>query len=385
MKKRNKGSAGGNLDSLLDTMTNVVGILVILLVVTQLGVGAAVKRIKGFVTEVSAAEFEATEKEADELNNLLEQKDLDWKTIEPGIPQERLKIEELKKLIAQLLRDLELIQNAQIDTTKLKQRVMADRQRVKELELEIDQGEAELAKLRAQLDETPRPGRRPPAKVINLPNPRAAPKGAKRVIFICQHGRVLPVDVTFFQKRAQRAIRQSSRELTKHDGIDCQRLVELFEKKEVGNKLFSLKIRIAGGKPYLMMHHREKGGETASQIRRKRSLFQKAVRSLNKNEQYARFMVWSDSYDVYLRARKIAQEAGLLAGWIPYDNNYVWQVGLGVNVTCSSGKPPVKPKPPMPKPPTTKPKPKPKPTPKPTPKPKPKPKPRPPLPSDEID
>ena len=45
MARRKKGNAGGSLDSLLDTMTNVVGILVIVLVVTQLGVGDAVNRI----------------------------------------------------------------------------------------------------------------------------------------------------------------------------------------------------------------------------------------------------------------------------------------------------------------------------------------------------
>ena len=43
--RRAKKSSGASLDSLLDTMTNVVGILVILLTVTQLGVGDAVKRI----------------------------------------------------------------------------------------------------------------------------------------------------------------------------------------------------------------------------------------------------------------------------------------------------------------------------------------------------
>ena len=39
--RRAKKSGGASLDSLLDTMTNVVGILVILLTVTQLGVGDA--------------------------------------------------------------------------------------------------------------------------------------------------------------------------------------------------------------------------------------------------------------------------------------------------------------------------------------------------------
>ena len=43
--KRKKKDSSGSLDSLLDTITTVVGILIILLIVVQLGADSAVKRI----------------------------------------------------------------------------------------------------------------------------------------------------------------------------------------------------------------------------------------------------------------------------------------------------------------------------------------------------
>ena len=43
--RRKKKDDIGSLDSLLDTITTVVGILIILLIVVQLGAGSAVKRI----------------------------------------------------------------------------------------------------------------------------------------------------------------------------------------------------------------------------------------------------------------------------------------------------------------------------------------------------
>ncbi len=43
--RRRAGFQGQNLDSLLDTMANVVGILIVLVAVTQLTLGDAVKRI----------------------------------------------------------------------------------------------------------------------------------------------------------------------------------------------------------------------------------------------------------------------------------------------------------------------------------------------------
>ena len=58
MRRKNGNEDEGAMDSLLDTMTNVVGILVIVLVVTQLGVGDAVSRITESI-KVDPEEFEA--------------------------------------------------------------------------------------------------------------------------------------------------------------------------------------------------------------------------------------------------------------------------------------------------------------------------------------
>jgi len=62
----------GNLDSLLDTMTNVVGILVIVMIVTQLGVRDAVKRIGDAVDlEEVAATQEALKRGSARRDELL--------------------------------------------------------------------------------------------------------------------------------------------------------------------------------------------------------------------------------------------------------------------------------------------------------------------------
>ena len=44
-KRKTDDDEDGGLDSLLDTMTNVVGILVLVLIVTQLGVSEAITEI----------------------------------------------------------------------------------------------------------------------------------------------------------------------------------------------------------------------------------------------------------------------------------------------------------------------------------------------------
>ena len=127
MRRRAKASVGSSLDSLLDTMTNVVGILVIMLVVTQLGVGDAVKRIKGFVDVVNDEDFAATQVKSDEIDQLLKQHRVDWKKTETELPQDQLSLEQQQKLISSLQQDLKTIQSAKIDTSALQKEIEARR------------------------------------------------------------------------------------------------------------------------------------------------------------------------------------------------------------------------------------------------------------------
>ena len=55
--KRKRKDSGGSLDSLLDTITTVVGILIILLIVVQLGADSAVQRIVEEKKEENAKEL----------------------------------------------------------------------------------------------------------------------------------------------------------------------------------------------------------------------------------------------------------------------------------------------------------------------------------------
>lgn len=60
-RKAKTSATGGNLDSMLDTLTNVVGILVIVLVTVQLSSQEAASRIAEAVKKVDPADFERLE------------------------------------------------------------------------------------------------------------------------------------------------------------------------------------------------------------------------------------------------------------------------------------------------------------------------------------
>jgi len=85
MRRRRRQSDDGNLDSLLDTMTNVVGILIILMAMTQIGVGDAVQRIlretDAPLAEISDEAVINKQAELDELEKTLKAVRFQWEEL----------------------------------------------------------------------------------------------------------------------------------------------------------------------------------------------------------------------------------------------------------------------------------------------------------------
>lgn len=375
--RRPRKSSGGSLDSLLDTMTNVVGILVILLTVTQLGVSDAVKRIGsggGVKPEVIEQAREQLEELLrlranllDRLKALVEQDDSDADE----------KLRKLQKLIADYKADIAVLleneerkrREAELELQKLKEEVEEKIRRQEEeankLRTKINGNEDELASLRAKLAETPVQGPLPD-KVINLPNPRPAPEGAKPVTFLCREGRIMLVDVEGIQEVAQKRagfiIQRRRLDRDPDAGIDGKALADEFNRDPPNdrNRYFDVKMTIAGRVPKLVLHRREGAGDTAEQLQRSSSRYQQQVKRIDPDEFYLQFLVWPDSFETYLQAREISARRGLLAGWRAQTTSGEYTIDLGVPLRVGPPPPPPKPKPP-PKPGEEPPKPPPKP------------------------
>ena len=109
MRRKNGNEDEGAMDSLLDTMTNVVGILVIVLVVTQLGVGDAVSRITESI-KVDPEEFEAKKNKLVVLKQTKVNLKLEVAQLKKDVNQDEaevsLELEQLKKKHSQELLDL---------------------------------------------------------------------------------------------------------------------------------------------------------------------------------------------------------------------------------------------------------------------------------------
>ena len=372
MGRRRRSGAQGSLDSLLDTMTNVVGILVILLVVTQLGVREAVDRISS-TESVDPDELAAAEETAQKLASQrteLEQQLAALSSDDPMAGQRELnRVEQLIAQQAAINRDVREVlagelaeRQKKIDEQSAASKELLEKfeKEIADLEAQFAQNAEDIAALKAKLASTPVTAP-PPAKVVHLPNPRPAPKEALPLTFMCREGRVYFVNIDAHQTRAVRwtdaEIARRKLDANPKKGVDCVPLFASFNRQSFRDRDVQLVLEISGRLPYLVFQRREHGGETLEEIREARSYFQRGLKQLNPERYYLQFLVWNDSFETYLEARRMGSEVGLLAGWQPMTTTDEYKVRLASKLR--HGPPP----PPQPKPPVQPPKPNPQPQP----------------------
>jgi hypothetical protein len=382
MARRKPDEDDGNLDSLLDTVMNVVGILIIVLVVTQLGVGDAVKRI-GETVAVDPQTLAAAQKKLAELEQLrnrlqaslvnvapVEDQDYDQQ-LEELRQQIQRRQQQLDQLLVQQQLEQEQQSRAQQQAAAVAKQMQEDQAAREELQQEITQAQEKEAQLKAMLANTEPRGQLPPVE-ITLPNPRPAPEGAQQVTIVCKNNELYPINQDGFRAEAQQVglrVIQTERlqlhlPLGENQKIlylqDPERFVREFNKRPLRDRYVRVELEAAGANPRLVFYPIEGGGEDEQSVTGVRSRFRQQLQSLDGQQYYLRFYVCADSFDIYVTARRVMSELGLLAGWEPQPVDWLYRANLGGPIRLG---PPPKPQPPPKTPPGPQPEPPPKPKP----------------------
>jgi hypothetical protein len=373
MRRQSTDEGEGGLDSLLDTMTNVVGILVIVLVVTQLGVGDAIQRIADKMNidpqQLAEAEqrLEAARKERDMLlaamdkedpaENLAEDYDQRLQELQLQIDNEQKKLDDLESLRQANEEQLSAKELALADAKKREEELEKIREKVEQLNREWTANDERMQQLQAMLAETPEQ-MAPPPKEITLPNPRPAPEGIEQLIVVCANNKVYPLPAPPAIEQIRQAaqlkvpptftrVRRSFNPLT---GEGAELFVKEFNERPLRDpdNYFEILLYDSGGTPRLRFVPRETGGEDERAVKGSRSKFQLALNQINPNAYFIRFYVCTDSFDIYVTARRIVSDKNLLAGWEPQNAGWTYTTHLGGEFRLGP-KPP--PKPPGPAPP----------------------------------
>ncbi len=323
MRRKNGSDDEGAMDSLLDTMTNVVGILVIVLVVTQLGVGDAVSRITDSI-KVDPEEFEAKKNKLVTLQETQVRLKSEVAQLKKEVGEDEaqvsLELEQLKKKHSEELLDLANLKKKNLSVKTAIKQAESEKIKRQEIEAEIKKTLDEVASLKAKLDQTPErevlPGRE-----MRLPDPRPAPPGLVPFRFICYNNRIYPFnDFSTLHKIANERAKSLKGRIRSDPvkGIDPDRFIKDFSRSPIRNKNVELTVtKHPDRRPRISFTPLERGGASVRDVDRKGTRFNKDLAALDPSRYYLEFWVCGDSYDVYMSARAKAEALNLAVGWLP--------------------------------------------------------------------
>jgi len=357
------------MDSLLDTMTNVVGILVILLVVTQLGVRSAVSRIQSRLPEVDATQLQKIKKEHNSLRSSLEITRKEWLSQEPVFKQN-------KNLLATLNKNIDpgvkkKVEDSQLKVQSLTKEIAANEKKESVLKLELEKMKKELERVKKELAESKKQ-MVPPVNIVRIPDPRPAPLKSKGEWFVCKNGRIEFVDVDGIAAVAARRLAMmklqlkygkvgmSSKLVNKNSRTtstfeyDGKKVVDYFKRNKIiiNRQVVSAYKRDYHSTCWMALDLNTKRGENIVGAARPWSKYRKNLSAVKKRGNYAKFLVYPDSFELYLKVREIANTMRVPAGW---QVTTVAKIATGIALPKirlhRKVPPPQPPKPPKPPPP----------------------------------
>jgi len=188
MAKRRRADEERSMDALMDALTNMIGILLLILIISSLGITAAVKQVVENLPEVTAEELEAMKASRDvTLKNLQELQQTHTKTLKI-LPTE----EEASQLVVELeefVKDHADLADENADIAEWQKKVEDEEKNKVENDAKVQTTDArnrELAALLARNPEAPVAQ----AKEVLMPNPRVADAESRALYLVCKGGKL---------------------------------------------------------------------------------------------------------------------------------------------------------------------------------------------------
>jgi len=313
-----------NIDSLLDTMANVTGILVVLMAVTQISVGDAMERLRDQLLErpeLSREALAAAASEAESLRAALAPRLGRRAELEAGLREGRSQLGALQRQIGASEEEVSALRSQPRDAAEAQRRVASVRGRARDLEQALAREQAAVAALERELASLPSAAITRDAR---LPDSRRASPGAAPVLYAIRHGRLTRLDarslVEMLESAVWRATRATDVRALESSALLRAQAVEFFAMRDVGNA--DLRWRLFQEDDELVAHlewRREDVGETLTELEQANSQFRAGLQRLNRTGSALQFLVWDDSFETYLAARQLSDRAGFAAGWEPFD------------------------------------------------------------------
>jgi hypothetical protein len=350
-RRRKRDEESGSMDSLMDALTNVVAVLILILILLQADVRQAVAKIVESLKPVSAEQLQEARERQQELEKTIATRERQRQAPVPA-PEALAK---LKADLALLEKSAAREEKLLIELKKLQQLADETARKARTEKTLTDAVLAEIARLEALLDQTPRPVAKRPT-VVRLPNSREIPKNATIHYCYITGDQAHLVDPTAAKETLMEAFDRESRNLIRErvkvkgarDRViyDQEKTVAFFASQawDVRNQ----KITVPFNRPWTRLNFRiefdpAKGDASLDDMNQPDGRFHrmmKLVRSYRNG--VLMFRVRPDGFETYLKAREIADEMRLPCGW-EIDGNAAYAEPLDFEVNRLEEPPPAAP------------------------------------------
>ncbi len=361
-KRRHGQEAELPFVALMDTMTNVVGVLTIVLVMIGISIAHAVKKILTDLPPASEEQVSKVEASISKARAEIARQTTQVASI-PSLPNQGEINAELIRLESQIKdKNIKLF-----DLSALSKELTVKSSELAKQQTQLESLISERDKLKALLDDTP-VAKAPDAKVIRIPNSRPIPEDATIYHAIVKSDRVHIIDphtpLTLFNREFEKKKNDFLIKRTQVKGkpdkflYDGSKIVAHFQNFNWGNSRGqTISILPEPTNYFLWLVIRPElvsGGTPLEEISQPNSEFVKSLPIIRKGfRSVLMYRVHTDSFDTYLAAREVSEAANIAAGW---DINFSVDFRMPIpDVTVPRLKEPP-PKPPNTPPPTPKPK-----------------------------
>ena len=311
---------GVNMDSMMDNMTNVVGTLLLVLIIVQMGVKNNADTVEEELAKVTPQQVqqakqqlalakttaEKTGANQEAISQKAKSKQDDLRAFETTLEQKGIKVRDFETLQKDLI--------AKRDAEKSEKQVIAGLL-------------GERDNLRATLDKTPAP-KGPPPIDVRVPVAKAVPPGAFMYRVLCLSNKVYMISDFGWRTRVWTELEKEKNSL-RHDKPHPDGKTFLFDHLNTVNWLngkkyadeyvelrFPLNTNSTTDRVNMQILPRADGGETAEQVDDPDSNFRKTLVKLRANPKaVCWFWIHPTGVAAYHAAREQCSRYGIPAGW----------------------------------------------------------------------
>lgn len=340
----------------MDTMTNIVGILIITLLVVNVNVSRALRKISSDLPAVSIEQLDALRAEAAAKDSAFAKSKAAIDELQEKAASDQKVASEIEQTVpategttpSSSLPDLELL------TKQLEAKKAAIAAQKTEFGVLL----GEQQRLKGILDSTPTAA--PAAdKIVRIPNSRPLPEHAKLERYLVTKGELFYLDVDGAKKRLLQDFQgvRSRMEYEKVKGAkgapkhiyDQQKVVEYFEQRHLTFQNLDLRVPYnkLGTRVNLEISAHLGSGEPIEKAGQFTAAFQSHLRRIKSENGIVWFYVMRNAFETYLRAREICDATGVSAGWETIDTPVYYEPLVEFDVNQMEFPPPPPPGPPV--------------------------------------